>query len=217
MPAKKTPQAATKPDRPAAERLLEAAAVVFARDGLSNATTREIARTAGVNEVTLFRNFQTKQNLLAAVLEKAFEKESDPRANRFVSLPDDASLETVVTTFAEVDFANMKRNVSLLRVLVGEIHHFQEHEMKVLRAIFRPRRDKLVERLVAAQKEGRARTDFDPPIIADQLVAIIFMGVLRFEGPLCLEYTADAYLSASIQTILRSIENPAPTKRSKKK
>ena len=49
-------------------RLLEAATRVFARSGLEGATTREIAREAGVNEVTLFRHFQSKENLLSAVL-----------------------------------------------------------------------------------------------------------------------------------------------------
>src|SRR5579883_146165 len=53
------------------QRLLDAAREVFARDGISRATTREIARVAGVNEVTLFRQFATKDNLLAAALEDA--------------------------------------------------------------------------------------------------------------------------------------------------
>jgi len=48
---------------PARERLLDAAAVVFARDGIAASTTREIAREAGVNEVTIYRLFQHKQNL----------------------------------------------------------------------------------------------------------------------------------------------------------
>ena len=41
-------------------RLLEAAMQVFARDGLHKATTRVIAREAGVNEVTLFRHSKTR-------------------------------------------------------------------------------------------------------------------------------------------------------------
>ena len=37
---------------------------VFSRDGISGATTREIARVAKVNEVTLFRYFKNKNELL---------------------------------------------------------------------------------------------------------------------------------------------------------
>src|SRR5580692_12432496 len=58
------------------ERLLDAAAETFSRDGLRGATTREIARGAGVNEVTLFRHFKSKEQLLRAVLERGLAAEA---------------------------------------------------------------------------------------------------------------------------------------------
>jgi AcrR family transcriptional regulator len=42
------------------KRILVAAQKVFSRDGFQGATTREIAREAGVNEVTIFRHFHTR-------------------------------------------------------------------------------------------------------------------------------------------------------------
>jgi AcrR family transcriptional regulator len=51
------------------EQLLEAAVKVFAIAGFRGATTRRIAQEAGVNEVTLFRQFGSKEGLiLEAVL-----------------------------------------------------------------------------------------------------------------------------------------------------
>ena len=50
------------------QRILEAALKVFSRDGVSGATTREIARVAKVNEVTLFRYFKNKNELLRQAL-----------------------------------------------------------------------------------------------------------------------------------------------------
>jgi AcrR family transcriptional regulator len=50
------------------ERILEAAARVYAKHGFKGATTRLIAIEAGVNEVTLFRTFGSKGALLHAVL-----------------------------------------------------------------------------------------------------------------------------------------------------
>jgi AcrR family transcriptional regulator len=50
------------------ERILEAAARVFAEKGYARATTREMAAAADVNEVTLFRHFGNKQNLFHAVI-----------------------------------------------------------------------------------------------------------------------------------------------------
>jgi AcrR family transcriptional regulator len=50
------------------ERILDAAARVYAKHGFRGATTRLIAIEAGVNEVTLFRTFGSKGALLEAVL-----------------------------------------------------------------------------------------------------------------------------------------------------
>ncbi len=68
------------------ETILHAASRVFSRRGYAGATTRAIAEEAGVNEVTLFRHFGSKKNLLVAVIE------------RFSAVPDlGAALEDQLT------------------------------------------------------------------------------------------------------------------------
>jgi AcrR family transcriptional regulator len=49
-------------------RLIEAAATAFSEEGLS-VSVNAIARDAGVNVATLYRHFETKDGLVAAVLE----------------------------------------------------------------------------------------------------------------------------------------------------
>lgn len=61
------------------EALLEAATKVFAEFGLRGATTRRIAQAAGVNEVTLFRHFKSKDELFHAALE-TFARRTQTRA-----------------------------------------------------------------------------------------------------------------------------------------
>ena len=58
-------------DLPAHQRILLAAAQVFSEQGYKGATTRMIARRAGVNEVTIFRQFGSKQHLLASAVAQA--------------------------------------------------------------------------------------------------------------------------------------------------
>ena len=55
------------------DHILEAALDVIAQHGYAGATTRQIAAAAGINEVTLFRRFGTKQKLLKAVIEQEAE------------------------------------------------------------------------------------------------------------------------------------------------
>jgi AcrR family transcriptional regulator len=43
------------------QRLIQAAIQLFLAQGVTETTTRQIAELAGVNEVTLFRNFGNKQ------------------------------------------------------------------------------------------------------------------------------------------------------------
>ncbi len=50
------------------QRILDAALRVFASEGYTGATTRKIAEEANVAEVTLFRKFHSKENLLKEVL-----------------------------------------------------------------------------------------------------------------------------------------------------
>jgi AcrR family transcriptional regulator len=189
----------------ARERLLDAAAVVFARDGLAGSTTRQIANAAGVNEVTLFRLFQTKQNLLAAVLERLFATPGQvPKAPMV-----ETDLGEIVRDYVIRYDAGIHKNLALRRVLIGEIQHFQEHELKVIRAIFEPARQNLIARLRAAQKSGLARKEIDPAIVADQIGALVFMGALKSSLPVRREYSTRDYTNACVETIVRAIEAPA--------
>jgi AcrR family transcriptional regulator len=56
------------------ERILDAALRVFEEVGLRGATTRRIAEEAGVNEVTLFRRFGTKETLLLEAMRRGGDR-----------------------------------------------------------------------------------------------------------------------------------------------
>ncbi len=52
------------------ERICEAASRLFAEKGYAETTTRAIADAAGINEVTLFRHFGSKENLMKTIMEQ---------------------------------------------------------------------------------------------------------------------------------------------------
>ena len=56
------------------QRIIEAAAHLFSRQGFSGTSTREIARLADVNETSLFRYFPTKQDIFWAALQSRLER-----------------------------------------------------------------------------------------------------------------------------------------------
>src|SRR6266542_1948697 len=56
------------------EHLLEAAAMVFARDGFQGSSLDVIASTAGFTKGAVYSNFKSKDDLFLAVLEDRFER-----------------------------------------------------------------------------------------------------------------------------------------------
>jgi AcrR family transcriptional regulator len=55
-------------------RILDAAARIYAETGFRGTTTRRVAQEAGVNEVTLFRHFGTKEALVKAALGRVHQQ-----------------------------------------------------------------------------------------------------------------------------------------------
>jgi len=57
------------------QHLLEAAAMVFARDGFQGSSLDHIAATAGFTKGAVYSNFKNKDDLFLAVLEEHFERQ----------------------------------------------------------------------------------------------------------------------------------------------
>lgn len=76
------------------QRILDAALKIFASEGYTGATTRRIAEEADVAEVTLFRKFQSKQNLLKEVLIKNRASFSALDESLFQVRENDSDLQT---------------------------------------------------------------------------------------------------------------------------
>ena len=51
------------------EKIIKATFEILQEEGFAKATTKKISAKAGVNEVTIFRNFTNKKNLVEATKE----------------------------------------------------------------------------------------------------------------------------------------------------
>ena len=72
--------------------IVNAAVPLFARDGFSGTTTREISEAAGISEALLFRHFPTKKALYREILRSGCE--GDPALEKLATLQ--PSTETLV-------------------------------------------------------------------------------------------------------------------------
>ena len=197
----------------ASERLLDAAARVFARKGLKGATTREIAVEAGLSEMTLFRRFGTKEKLLRAVVERFFARRIEPPAAH--EPPGD--LRTSLLHYAKLQHRLMDESLPIIRVLLGELHHFSKDHRDVLHDVFKPMRS-AINTLLTAQKKKPARRSPDIEMLIDMLEGVIFIDSLRRSHGAMTLYSAQHCLDTAVEMMLARLQQAkAPATRKAKR
>ncbi len=154
------------------DRLMAAAARVFAETGYRGATTRRIAQEAGVNEVSLFRHFGSKGELILAALHHFGE--AAPQA----ALPEEpVDPEGELTGWARRHLRHLISVRSLIRAAIGES---EEHQELAACGSEHPRRvgRQLYDYLVRLQERGLATSEFDAAAASAMLMGTLFSDAL---------------------------------------
>lgn len=106
-------------------KILNAALDLFSEHGASATTTRMIANQAGVNEVTLFRHFKTKEELFNAVF---VEVERIGLCSKDVIREDLPPREAIEFLMREL-FKILANNPKVMRmILYGHLDHVSQFE-----------------------------------------------------------------------------------------
>jgi AcrR family transcriptional regulator len=150
------------------QRILQAAAQLFAEDGYARTTTRALAAAAGVNEVTLFRHFGNKENLFAAVIEQF----AGPAVTMALEaqLTGDPARDLRVVGIRLLALLLERREA--LRLMLCEAAHFPEVQQVMVQ---NPRR---IRRMLSAYfarlaEEGRFRS-LHPEVAAQAFSGMLF-------------------------------------------
>jgi AcrR family transcriptional regulator len=148
------------------QRILDVAQRLLARNGWRNTTLAQIAKEAGVTSAGLLHHFESKEQLLHAVLdardaddaEHAYQHTGDladaiaSAAERFYRSPE------LVGTFAVLMAENIAPDAPL-------------HDRLVAR--YRAAVEIIAERIRSGQSEGRYRQDVNPVIKAVEILAFV--------------------------------------------
>src|ERR1700731_1921693 len=185
------------------ERLLDAAADTFGRDGIRGATTREIARKAGVNEVTLFRHFKSKEQLLRAVLQRGLISE--------VAMMDQHSswkenLRESMEKYARHYYSHLEKKEGIARAFLAEAQILPKSMQTMIAEVIRPLRERLILILTDAQKAGKVRSDLNVESALDAFKNSLYAGMLRQGAYLPRNYTTETYISTVVDIFVRGIE-----------
>ena len=182
------------------QALLRAAVKVFAETGTRGATTRRIAREAGVNEVTLFRHFRSKDDLIAAALED-FASQAVGRA--LPDRPEDPARE--LGDWCRAHHRELYKVRALIRKSMGEFEQHPAHCTHGMRASVRIA-DELADYLARLRRAGLATREFDARAAAAMLMGAIFTDAIgrdttpeRF--PYSMRQATDKYVALLLDAI----------------
>ena len=179
------------------EKLLDAAVRVYAKTGYRGATTRRIAHEAGVNEITLFRHFGSKEALMQEALRRASLSDEPPL---LPATPTDPERE--LTEWCRAHLEHFNRVRSTIRTCLGEIH---EHPDLVSCASARPSRAvrDLQEYLLRLRERGLASADFNVNAASAMLLGTLFADAMgRDIMPEMYAYTAEEAPAQYVQLFL---------------
>jgi AcrR family transcriptional regulator len=150
------------------DEILTAAANVFAQHGFRGSTTRRIADAAGVNEITIFRQFGSKEALIREAMQHMTQSAG---LEALPEIPVDPERE--LTEWGNAYIQHMRLRSSIIRKTMGEIE--ERPEMSEC-ATYIPRRasSELCLYFMALKRDGWVTEKFDAKSAAAMLMGAIF-------------------------------------------
>lgn len=177
------------------EKIIRATFDIVQREGLQKATTKKIAAEAGVNEVTLFRKFENKKNLikktkeyytkqLIAKLEESFEFSETDSIEEYLK----RSFNKILG-FSEEDF-------NIIRVAMQEVKNDDDKKLLITTIT-----DTIINKLdefFKLQLEKGTIKDLNSKAVSLMCFSIIFQSLILWQiyndGDLAADYYADDFL-----------------------
>jgi AcrR family transcriptional regulator len=158
------------------EKIIDAATRLYREVGFRGTTTRRIATEAGVNEVTVFRHFGSKETLLREAVCRGWSAVCYPL---LPASPGDPRVE--LQAWAAEYIAGMRQAASFIRVRMAE---FEEHREMIPPGGSPPARATamLAEYVERLKEAGTARADLNAQTAASMLVGSLFADALIRDG-----------------------------------
>jgi AcrR family transcriptional regulator len=157
------------------ERILAAAARLFAEQGFSRVSMPQIAGASSITAGAIYKHFKSKADLLFQVVTRALDSiplfvEARQTGRDATALP---SLAAVYT----------EPELKLLRQLSIEVHSAAGRDPKVQRALAQSNNlaiERMAASIAAAQRAGKLDRALDPTLVASA-ISVFIMGLTHME------------------------------------
>ena len=160
------------------EKIIKATLVVVKREGIEKATTKKIAAEAGFNELTIFRKFETKGNLIEATKEYHLKILTD-KLEEILDFSEDESIEE----FLRISFFGIlnleEDDFSILKVAMEEVRNIPEDKL-LISVVTDLIIDKLDEFFTIKKEKGIIK-DIDTRSISIMCYSSLFQSVILWK------------------------------------
>lgn len=160
------------------EKIVKATFSILQEEGVAKATTKRIAKKAGVNEVTVFRKFQSKNNLIEVTkvyhiqilmekLEEIFDFTGDEEIDEYLESNFNRLLEIPDSEF------------SIVKVAMEEVREIPEKKL-LISQITDTILSKFEEFFALQIEKGKIR-DVDPRVLGVMCFSITFQSIVLWK------------------------------------
>ena len=152
------------------DKILETSLKLFSRKGFLGATTKEIAKEAGIAEITLFRHFPSKENLFEEVLNSCtFLPVLKGLLPEISAMPYEKSLTIIAQRFLDT----LESRKEMIQIMYAEVKRYPEKIRKVYQEFIEELIKTLASYFDQMQKKGVLR-DFDAETAARAFLGMFF-------------------------------------------
>ena len=150
------------------DQILDAAEALFAQQGFSATSIKEIATRAGVNSALLYYYFADKETLYKAMLARVIESMVASLSSRMAGIADPAE---AVRQFAVAQTESLLQNPLFPRLILRELlDHEAKHAHEQIAGVVGRALLPLVQMIELGQRSGAFRADADPRFAAISIV-----------------------------------------------
>lgn len=160
------------------EKIIEATFKILQKEGFTKATTKKIAAEAGVNEVTIFRKFQNKNNLVEITKEYYLEIFLE-KLEEIFDFNDDEKIEEYLHNNFVGLLELSDSDFSIIKVAMEEVRDVPEKKLLISR-ITTLIIDKLEEFFKSQIEKGEIR-DVDSRVLAVMCFSITFQSIILWK------------------------------------
>ena len=189
-------------DSPSKDQILDAAERLFAQQGFSRTTIKQIGKAAGVNSALLYYYFGDKERLYHSVLERLVSRLI---TRTLGGLGADVPPPLRIRGFIEAQVQTFIANPQLPRLFMREmLDHDASHAVEQIQHLAATSFKGLCDTIAEGQRQGTFRTDIDPKFAAISTVGqVVYFFVARPAVRILLGDGKDGPSPATVQAFAR--------------